>query len=281
MTKETLIKILSEKSMPFSEKEIHEMLDAELEKDPAEMDTDFVDLCLDVLDGKYGEGYYVEDNDNDDNNSDNADKDTDTDNGAEDKKDKPNKKRIKFGKALLIAAVVTATLACSITAGAKLVQINASDDTVTYNGDHFSINLNGKDAENTVEDIVQTLTQDGIENVVLPSAILNDDYTINNYNNSENNINFSFDSNNTDIYGTVNISTYSEEFNFSAGQFDMNDEYYSVEEINVNNIDLLLLQSEDIFTILYIDNNNEYTITIHNSDYKHAQNIAETTGEQK
>lgn len=281
MTKETLIKILSEKSMPFSEKEIHEMLDAELEKDPAEMDTDFVDLCLDVLDGKYGEGYYVEDNDNDDNNSGSADKDTDTDNGAEDKKDKPNKKKIKFGKALLIAAVVTVTLACSITAGAKLVQMNASDDTVTYNGDHFSINLNGKDAENTVEDIVQTLTRDGIENVVLPSAILNDDYVIKDYQSSDNNLNFMFESNKSDIYGTVDIIIYDDKFNFSAGQFDMNDEYYSVEEINVNNIDLLLLQSEDIFTILYIDNNNEYTITIHNSDYEHAQNIAETIGEQQ
>lgn len=200
MTKETLIKILSEKSMPFSEKEIHEMLDAELEKDPAEMDTDFVDLCLDVLDGKYGEGYYVEDDDNDDNNSGSADKDTDTDNGAEDKKDKPNKKKIKFGKALLIAAVITVTLACSITAGAKLVQINASDDTVTYNGDHFSINLNGKDAENTVEDIVQTLTQDGIENVVLPSAILNDEYVIKDYQSSDNNLNFMFESNKSDIW---------------------------------------------------------------------------------
>ena len=208
MTKETLIKILSEKSMPFSEKEIHEMLDAELEKDPAEMDTDFVDLCLDVLDGKYGEGYYVEDDDNDDNNSGSADKDTDTDNGAEDKKDKPNKKKIKFGKALLIAAVITVTLACSITAGAKLVQINASDDTVTYNGDHFSINLNGKDAENTVEDIVQTLTQDGIENVVLPSAILNDDYVIKDYQSSDNNLNFMFESNKSDIYGTVDIIIY-------------------------------------------------------------------------
>ncbi len=281
MTKETLIKILSEKSMPFSEKEIHEMLDAELEKDPAEMDTDFVDLCLDVLDGKYGEGYYVEDDDNDDNNSGSADKNTDTDNGAEDKKDKPNKKKIKFGKALLIAAVITVTLACSITAGAKLVQINASDDTVTYNGDHFSINLNGKDAENTVEDIVQTLTEDGIENVVLPSAILNDDYVIKDYQSSDNNLNFMFESNKSDIYGTVDIIIYDDKFNFSAGQFDMNDEYYSVEEINVNDIDLLLLQSEDIFTVLYIDNNNEYTITIHNSDYEHAQNIAESIGEQQ
>lgn len=280
MTKETLIKILSEKSMPFSEKEIHEMLDAELEKDPAEMDTDFVDLCLDVLDGKYGEGYYVEDNDNDDNNSDNADKDTDTDNGAEDKKDKPNKKRIKFGKALLIAAVVTATLACSITAGAKLVQINASDDTVTYNGDHFSINLNGKNTENTVEDIVQTLTEDGIENVVLPSAILNDDYTINNYNNSENNINFSFDSNNTDIYGTVNISTYSEEFNFSAGQGETNSDYYSAEEINSNGFNILKFESDNLNTLIYVANNNEYTVTLHNCDSQSATTIAETIGEQ-
>lgn len=281
MTKETLIKILSEKSMPFSEKEIHEMLDAELEKDPAEMDTDFVDLCLDVLDGKYGEGYYVEDDDNDDNNSGSADKDTDTDNGAEDKKDKPNKKKIKFGKALLIAAVITVTLACSITAGAKLVQINASDDTVTYNGDHFSINLNGKDAENTVEDIVQTLTQDGIENVVLPSAILNDDYVIKDYQSSDNNLNFMFESNKSDIYGTVDIIIYDDKFNFSTGQADVNNEYYSAEEINSNGFNILKFESDSLITLIYVVDNDEYTVTLHNCDTEKAMAIAETIGEQK
>lgn len=280
MTKETLIKILSEKSMPFSEKEIHEMLDAELEKDPAEMDTDFVDLCLDVLDGKYGEGYYVEDDDNDDN-SGSADKDTDTDNGAEDKKDKPNKKKIKFGKALLIAAVITVTLACSITAGAKLVQINASDDTVTYNGDHFSINLNGKDAENTVEDIVQTLTEDGIENVVLPSAILNDDYVIKDYQSSDNNLNFMFESNKSDIYGTVDIIIYDDKFNFSAGQADVNNEYYSAEEINSNGFNILKFESDSLITLIYVVDNDEYTVTLHNCDTEKAMAIAETIGEQK
>lgn len=281
MTKETLIKILSEKSMPFSEKEIHEMLDAELEKDPAEMNTDFVDLCLDVLDGKYGEGYYVEDDDNDDNNSGSADKDTDTDNGAEDKKDKPNKKKIKFGKALLIAAVITVTLACSITAGAKLVQINASDDTVTYNGDHFSINLNGKDAENTVEDIVQTLTQDGIENVVLPSAILNDEYVIKDYQSSDNNLNFMFESNKSDIYGTVDIIIYDDKFNFSTGQADVNNEYYSAEEINSNGFNILKFESDSLITLIYVVDNDEYTVTLHNCDTEKAMAIAETIGEQK
>lgn len=281
MTKETLIKILSEKSMPFSEKEIHEMLDAELEKDPAEMDTDFVDLCLDVLDGKYGEGYYVEDDNNDDNNSGSADKDTDTDNGAEDKKDKPNKKKIKFGKALLIAAVITVTLACSITAGAKLVQINASDDTVTYNGDHFSINLNGKDAENTVEDIVQTLTEDGIENVVLPSAILNDDYVIRDYNNSENTVSFHFESNTSEIYGDIIINKYGDKFNFSNGQAEVNEEYYSAEEINVNGFKILTLESDNLITLIYVDTVNEYTITLHNCDSQNATTIAKTIGVQK
>lgn len=280
MTKETLIKILSEKSMPFSEKEIHEMLDAELEKDPAEMDTDFVDLCLDVLDGKYGEGYYVEDDDNDDNNSGSADKDTDTDNGAEDKKDKPNKKKIKFGKALLIAAVITVTLACSITAGAKLVQINASDDTVTYNGDHFSINLNGKDAENTVEDIVQTLTQDGIENVVLPSAILNDDYVISNYQDSESTSSFDFKDSKSNIYGTIDIIKYSDEFNFSLGQGETNSDYYSAEEINSNGFNILKFESDNLNTLIYVADNNEYTVTLHNCDTEKAMEIAETIGEQ-
>lgn len=37
--------------MAFSEKEIHEIIDLELEKNPDKMDTDFIDLCLDVLDG--------------------------------------------------------------------------------------------------------------------------------------------------------------------------------------------------------------------------------------
>lgn len=37
----------------FSEAELNQMIDEELAKDPSEMDTDFVDLCLDALDGKF------------------------------------------------------------------------------------------------------------------------------------------------------------------------------------------------------------------------------------
>ena len=53
MKKETFMAILEEDSMILTEKQLWEMIDEELAKDPSEMDTDLVDLCLDALDGKF------------------------------------------------------------------------------------------------------------------------------------------------------------------------------------------------------------------------------------
>lgn len=49
MTKETLQKILSDKTMSFTESEISTMIDEELEKPPDQMDTNFINYCLDIL----------------------------------------------------------------------------------------------------------------------------------------------------------------------------------------------------------------------------------------
>ena len=49
MTNETLQKILQEKTMSFTSSEISTMIDEELEKPPEQMDTDFINYCLDVL----------------------------------------------------------------------------------------------------------------------------------------------------------------------------------------------------------------------------------------
>ena len=49
MTKETLQKILSDKTMSFTESEISTMIDEELEKPPEQMDTNFINYCLDIL----------------------------------------------------------------------------------------------------------------------------------------------------------------------------------------------------------------------------------------
>lgn len=271
MTKETLKKILSEKSMSFSEKEIHDMMDAELEKSPEEMDTHFVDLCLDVLDGKYGEGYYVTDREN----TENADKD------EEAKKAELRKKRLKISRNLLIAAVVTTILTFSATAGAKAVFVNADENLVTYITNHFNIDLKQNAMEDDTLNIVDDLHTDGIENVVLPSAIVNDEYVVSNYNHFDNCTNFDIENKSTKITGSLNIFHYNEDYEFYVGQFGINDEYFAVDQAKCDIAKVLVLKSEDHIAIVYAYDNNEYTITLDNCDSDTAMKIAETIGVQK
>lgn len=271
MTKETLMKILNEKSMSFSEKEIHDMMDAELEKSPEEMDTHFVDLCLDVLDGKYGEGYYVTDREN----TENADKD------EEAKKAELRKKRLKISRNLLIAAVVTTILTFSATAGAKAVFVNADENLVTYITNHFNIDLKQNAMEDDTLNIVDDLHTDGIENVVLPSAIVNDEYVVSDYAHSDNNINFSVNNSASEISGTVNINMYNENYEFSNGIGGINDEYFAVNQAKCDIAEVLVLESKDYIAIVYAYENNEYTITLDNCDSDTAMKIAETIGVQK
>lgn len=271
MTKETLMKILNEKSMSFSEKEIHDMMDAELEKSPEEMDTHFVDLCLDVLDGKYGEGYYVTDRENT--------KNTDKDDEA--RKAELRKKRLKISRNLLIAAVVTTILTFSATAGAKAVLVNADENLVTYITNHFNINLKNNALPDDTINIVDDLHTDGIENVVLPSVMIDDEYVVSDYNRSDNCINFDIENNNSGVSGYINIFQYDEDYNFSIGQFGINDEYFAVNQAKCDITEVLVFESKDHMSIIYTYENNEYTITLNNCDSDTAMKIAETIGVQE
>lgn len=83
------------------------------------------------------------------------------------------------------------------------------------------------------------------------------------------------------IYGTVDIIIYDDKFNFSTGQADVNNEYYSAEEINSNGFNILKFESDSLITLIYVVDNDEYTVTLHNCDTEKAMAIAETIGEQK
>ncbi|MDE6767692.1 MAG: hypothetical protein K2J35_05815, partial [Eubacterium sp.] len=145
-----IIDVLNEKSMKFTRQEILDMMNAELQKEPGEMDTGLVELCIDVLDGKYVC-------------ADDAVKE------SEGPCETMYAKRLKLKKALLVAAIFAVVLAIAVPAGAKLVHIDATDGVVKYETGHFSINLNSD--EDIDEDI-----QDIIDSSVLPKMFISDDY---------------------------------------------------------------------------------------------------------
>lgn len=243
-----IIDVLNEKSMQFTRQEILDMMNEELQKEPGEMDADLVELCIDVLDGKYVCA---------------------DDTAKEDKRPRETTyaKRMRIRKALLVAAIFAVILAITIPAGAKFVHMDATDDVVAYHANHFSIDLSqNKELKAVVADSV------------LPQAFLNDD-TIYDMEISDTDTILYFKDNSSDIYGNVIISNNDKE-NFVSGLYDMNDEFYSAEEINVNGIKALVIQSEDLNTVVYLAGDKEYTITIHNCDFETAKQIANTIGEK-
>lgn len=53
LTNEALKEVLKTKYIGFTHSELIELMNEELDKDPGDIDTDVVDLCLDALEGKF------------------------------------------------------------------------------------------------------------------------------------------------------------------------------------------------------------------------------------
>lgn len=260
MDKITLLDILETEPFTFTLREIEEIMDEELNKSPEEMDTELIDICADVLNKAYAE----ENNDS--------------------KPEKPKIKKIKTGKVLLIAAILIVVLSLSISASAKFFNIDASEKVVKFINNHFNINLGNANTDadcytdNGLE-LINSLNEQGFENVILPAALISDDYStkINTF--SEENIEqafIEFKSTSTDVSGKVIITNHiNNNDNFAIGQKDMSDSYNQVKQIFVNGMDVLIFNNGSNSVIFYIDKNIEYYIII-NCDFESAIEIAET-----
>lgn len=235
------------------------MLDEELAKPPEEMDTDLVDLCLDALDGKF---------DNIPNST--ADKiSADNDCDAKSK----NKKRVKIGRILLIAAIVALILGLSVTAGAKFLSIDASEDVVQYSDDGFNVNLKN----NTSDDIISVLENDGLNNIVLPAEITDGTYKVSNYRldtNDENSIKYTFDIHSDKLgNGNISIQRYYDNYDFSNGKIKVNSGFENVVQIDKNNYSIIVFGDNKDSYIYYTIDNIEYSISF-DADFSTAYEIA-------
>lgn len=247
MKKETFMAILEEDSMIFTEKELWEMIDEELAKDPSEMDTDLVDLCLDALDGKFDDEEIERIN---------------------------TRKRLRPGKILLVAAVIVLILGISLPVCAKHLNLNTGEGVVHYTGDHFNVNM--VSSQNSV-DVLSQLENEDI-NAVIPNELLKSEYVYDNYQIDESNADckvYYVEFKSKDVNGSVTIKNYTDDYDFLIGKNLADEDFENFEQITRNGIEILVFGDKETSYIYYVVDNIEYGIVLV-CDYSTAYNIAET-----
>lgn len=246
MKKETFMAILEEDSMIFTEKELWEMIDEELAKDPSEMDTDLVDLCLDALDGKFDDEEIERIN---------------------------TRKRLRPGKILLVAAVIVLILGISLPVCAKHLNLNTGEGVVHYTGDHFNVNM--VSSQNSVDVLSQLKNED--VNAVIPNELLKSEYSFDNYRiyDRQSYKTYAVDFENKDIKGSITINNYIDNSEFLLGKSRADDEFENFEQISKNGKDILVFGDKETSYIYYVIDNIEYNILLE-CDYSTAYDIAET-----
>lgn len=271
MDRETFVDILYSKSMRLSSEEIEAIMDEELAKPPEEMNTDLVDICLDALDGKFDDIQETADE-----NEVEAENEAKTENEADEDdciaKSK-NKKKVKIGRALLIAAIVALILGISITVGAKYLNIDASDDVVQYSDDSFNVNLKN----NSIDNITSVLEQDGLSNIVLPTEITDGTYKVTDYSFDDSDkeiLKYNFDISSND-FGIVHIviNLYKNNSDFYIGERKVSTEFENIKQIDKGDYTVIVFGDEEDSFIYYIIDDIEYSLNF-NTDFSTAYEIA-------
>lgn len=176
ITKEKLENFISDSSVELDLAEVEALMDAEVEKPEAEMDTELVDMCAAILAKAYNPGFEEGKPAQmyrpwEDEKSPAAESTTET---------KPGKKKtISFKRILLVAAAVSLVVVAffALPAGAKLFDNGASDGIIEFYSDFFKINLNEDEPTVASEnDAVSEMIINSLDTFMLPEVLLSDEY---------------------------------------------------------------------------------------------------------
>lgn len=253
MNEKTLIRILKSEYMTFSKQEIEKIINEELGKPVAEIDTKLVDLCLDALDKKPHSHNFAK------------------------RIRKPNLKKI-----LLSAAILAVIFSLALPVSADYLNINASDNI--FNNEAKEIDLSegktkAKHHSNPDNELVKKLKSEGVENVILPNAILSKDcktgdFDISGTDKDVLSITFDFENKVKDLEGYVSISQFSANYEFALGKFTISDTFDNINQFSVNGMDIITASSGKNVLIVYADDNIQYNIYLKNN-FKNAKEILE------
>ncbi len=270
MNIDTIKKILELKSLPFTLEEIESIMDEELSKDPDEMDTDLVDMCVDILE----QGYAEQENE------------SGRDSGQKREKTEKKPKMKKFTKVLLIAAIILLLIVIAVPVGAVVIHNEASEKIVRFYNDCFHVNLRNGDTDaehysDENDDLIRDLRKLGFDNIILPSDLLKFDYSEDIVIQKTEHI-FSAtaktEAPESGIHGAIHIARYDEIASFAMGNCIIASEYKNAKQLNINGLDVLIFGRNDSTDIIidYLDNNTDYHITLSGCDIDTAVKIAQT-----
>lgn len=237
ISKKKLKKMIASDFTDLSTEEIKALIQKEADKGPDKLDTDYIDLCFELLSIK--------------NNSTNA-------------------KKVKFtksAKVLLIAATLMVVFISTITVSAQF-NLNMPQKIAQLINDNAEIDYNLENADTTADgyalldsDLAKQLADNGITPVTFPEEMINENSKI---------TKIKLDMN-EDVLKIVDIdfeyngqkgSLYIQQISENTGSTGVNTvlDIKSGRMINVNGMDVLVFEQENSCSIRYKDNFTTYDI---------------------
>lgn len=221
-------KFLDDKSWDYNKKTIEQMMEKELEKEPEDINMEFVDACMNYL-TRYSEITAPE-----------KDKVINS---------KTNHKRIKFSRLLIAAIIIVVSASIGVTAYAKVNNMTVSDVLVGIFSDHATIDYSNKDT--TTQDttipynstkLYKELQEGGIENIALPTKLYYAKYKKLNWANdfTESNVYFTAEIDSKTV--SVDIETFTNEKWIQNP--DIQGQFTASKKIEINGIDIYLFERD-------------------------------------
>ena len=275
ITKDTIEKILSEKSMEFTLAEIEELMNSEVEKPEDEMDTELVDMCAEILAKAYNPDFKAEKP---------AQIYRPWEHEAEASQPQPaTKKRVvPFKRLLVAAAVIALVFSIALPVGAKLFDNKFSDGVIKFYDDFFHIDLNTDEPsadDIPANDTVSDMIINSLDNFMLPEVLRGAEYEkYGRMKQDEYMTTFYIDVNNeaAQISGQIMITQYNDASHaMTNGHVNVSELYKNFKQFLVNGKEIIVFGEGKESYINYSDGVTNFEIML-DCDFDTMVSIAET-----
>lgn len=257
MNDSTLKEVLKVNFLSFSKEEIENIMEEELEKAPEEMDTELIDMCLDILMGEPKKR---------------ADEDLAASPAVSDKK----AKRINFKKGILVAAIITLLLSIAIPVSANVFNIDVPENILKIYEKFFDLDFE-RGKQNKKLSVI--LSENELDDIVLP-LYLYDHCEVSGFEKVKEELNthiyFDFVEKENNINGRVKLDLMGTKMDFLNGETLVNGHYEEAKQLTVNGINVIVFVENNSCVIVYYVNNVEYSIVLNGVTIDKAVEIAST-----